>query len=268
VPANAEWLAANKAMWDERVPIHTKSRFYDVEGFLAGKETLRAFELAEVGPVDGKSLVHLQCHFGLDTLSWARHGARVSGLDFSQPAVEAARGLAAQIGVEADFVCSNVYAATEAFGGRQFDVVYTGLGALTWLPDITAWAKVAASLVKPGGFLYLAEFHPTSDIFADTELTAAYDYFHTEPKVWTEPGTYTDGDQATQNNLSYDWTHPIGEVVTALIGAGLRLEFLHEHGYTLFARWPFLEHAEGSDEYHLPAGTPTLPLMYSLRASK
>jgi 2-polyprenyl-3-methyl-5-hydroxy-6-metoxy-1,4-benzoquinol methylase len=268
MPRTEQWLAANRAMWDERVPIHTKSRFYDVDGFLAGKETLRSFELAEAGPVEGKTLVHLQCHFGLDTLSWARHGARVSGLDFSEPAIAAARKLAAQAGVEAAFVCSDVYAAPEAFAGRQFDLVYTGLGALTWLPDITAWAEAVASLVKPGGFLYLAEFHPVADIFADAELTAAYDYFHTEAKVWDEPGTYADGDQATKNNLSYEWTHPIGEVVTALIDVGLRLEFLHEHGYTLYARWPFLEHAEGTDEYRLPTGTPALPLMYSLKASK
>lgn len=267
MPDEHSWFEANRAHWDERVPIHVDSRFYDVDGFRAGKETLRPFELAEVGDVSGKELVHLQCHFGLDTLSWARHGAKVVGLDFSQPAVETARRLAAEVGTTAEFVVSNVYDAAEAFDGRRFDIVYTGLGALIWLPDIERWAKTVASLVKPGGFLYLAEFHPLADIFADTTLDVTSDYFHSEPQIWDEPGTYTEAGIETKQNLNYEWTHGIGVVVTAIINAGLRIEFLHEHDYTLWKRWPFLEEVS-YDEFRLPAGTPSLPLMYSLRARR
>lgn len=155
-----EWFEVNRANWDERVPIHVEGEFYDVAGFLAGEERLRPFELAEMGDVGGKDLLHLQCHFGIDTLGWAGHGARVTGLDFSAPAVEAATKLASQLSLDASFVRANVYDAAEALEGRTSDVVYTGLGALNWLPDIERWAGVAEALIRPGGFLYLAEFHP------------------------------------------------------------------------------------------------------------
>jgi 2-polyprenyl-3-methyl-5-hydroxy-6-metoxy-1,4-benzoquinol methylase len=261
-----EWLALNRALWDERVPIHVASDFYDVDAFLAGGSTLRAFELEEVGDVSGLTLLHTQCHFGLDTLSWARRGARVTGLDFSGPAVEAARKLAADAGLDAEFVSSDVYEAVAALGGRRFDVVYTGLGALNWLPDVERWASVMASLVAPGGRFYLAEFHPFTNVFAEDELRVKYPYFHAEPFEWDEPGTYADPAAVTHHNRSMEWNHGLGAVVSALIAAGLRLELLHEHDYTLFAPWPFLERfADGT--YRFPEGTPSLPLMYSLLAS-
>jgi SAM-dependent methyltransferase len=265
-----EWFEANRANWDERVPIHVGGAFYDVEGFLAGGDRLRPFEVSEVGDVAGKDLLHLQCHFGIDTLSWARRGARVTGLDFSAPAVEAARGLAERTGLsdEARFVEANVYDAVRALRGREFDVVYTGLGALNWLPDVGRWARVAAALVRPGGFLYLAEFHPFMWVFGDDDLTVEHDYFHgPEPQVWDEPGTYADPEAETTHNRTYEWNHPLGDVVSAVAAAGLRVELLHEHDYTLFPRWPFLERS-GFDTYRLPEGTPDLPMMYSLRASK
>ena len=263
-----EWREANRANWDERVPIHATGEFYDVAGFKAGQERLRPFEISEVGDVRGKDLLHLQCHFGIDSISWARRGARVAGLDFSAPAIREARRLAAEIGVEAEFVQSDVYDAPGALGGRDFDVVYTGLGAINWLPDIRRWAGVVAALVRPGGFLYLSEFHPFSFVFGDEDLSVAHDYFRSEePYVWDEPGTYADFDAETIHNRTYEWNHPLGEVVSAVIEAGLTLEFLHEHDYTLFPRWPFLEKT-GFDTYRLPEGTPKLPLMYSLRARK
>ncbi|MEV0425103.1 class I SAM-dependent methyltransferase [Micromonospora sp. NPDC050495] len=147
----ADWRTANRANWDERVPIHVAGPFYDLPGFVAGRSTLHDFEVAEVGAVTGKKLLHLQCHIGLDTLSWARRGAVVTGLDFSAPAVAAAEDLAAQIGVTtARFVTADVYDAVQALDGRTFDIVYTGFGALCWLPDIDRWARTAADLVAPG----------------------------------------------------------------------------------------------------------------------
>ena len=262
------WREANRASWDERVPIHVGGDFYGVEAFKAGEEHLRPFEIEEMGDVSGKDLLHLQCHFGKDTLGWARRGARVTGLDFSAPALEAARGLAAEMGLDAEFVQSDVYEANEALDSRTFDVVYTGIGALIWLPDIRRWAEVVAGLVRPGGFLYLSELHPFTDIFGDDDLAVEHDYFHRdEPDVWDEPGTYADFDAETTNNLTYEWSHTLADVVTALIEAGLALEFLHEHDYTLFPRWPFLEKS-GFDTYRLPEGKPRIPLMYSLRAEK
>jgi len=260
-----DWHEANRALWDERVPIHVGSDFYDVDGFLAGKSSLRAFETAELGDVEGLELLHPQCHFGLDTLSWARRGARVTGLDFSAPAIEAARDLARRAGLEAEFVQADLYDAVAALGGRSFDVVYTGLGALNWLPDLERWASVVAELLRPEGRLYLVEFHPFTDVFADGDLSVAHPYFHDDPFEWDEPGTYADPQALTVHNRSVEWTHGLGKVVSALAGAGLRADFLHEHDYTLFARWPFLE-AKEDGTYVLPPSVPSLPLMYSLLA--
>ena len=263
-----EWREANRASWDERVPIHTSGGFYDVASFEAGGERLLPFEVSEVGDVTGKDLLHLQCHFGMDTLSWARRGARVTGLDFSAPAVEAAEGLAVGIGIEAAFVQSDVYEAAEALGGRTFDVVYTGRGALNWLPDMGGWAGVVASLLRPGGLLYVAEFHPFTEVFGDEDLTVERDYFHSaEPDVWDEPGTYADPEAETENNVTYEWRHPLGEVVSAVASAGLSVELLREHDHTTFPRWPFLEES-APRTYRPPEGAPRLPLMYSLRARK
>ena len=264
------WAASNQAWWDERTPIHSASEFYDLAGFVADPEAthLRPFEIAEVGDVAGKTLVHTQCHFGMDTLSWARRGARVTGLDFSEPAVETARRVAAEIGVEADFVAGNVYDAVELVEGRTFDVVYTGLGALVWLPDVRRWARVMAELTAPGGLFYLAEFHPITEVFADGDLTVEQPYFHDQAQMWDEPGTYTNFDAATTDNVSYQWTHPVGEVVSALVEAGLTIELLHEFDYTLFPRWPFLEHDPAGRTYRMPEGRPSLPMMYSVRARK
>jgi SAM-dependent methyltransferase len=175
-----QWREANRAHWDERVPIHVSGEFYDVAGFKAGREPLRPFEISEVGDVGGKDLLHLQCHFGIDTLSWVRRGARAVGLDFSLPAIVQARKLAAELALEAEFVHSDVYNAPNALDGRVFDVLYTGLGAIYWLPDIPRWARVVSSLIRPGGFLYLSEFHPFSYVFGDKDLTVVDDYFHGE----------------------------------------------------------------------------------------
>jgi SAM-dependent methyltransferase len=263
-----DWVDCNRAAWDERVGIHLGSAFYDNESFRAGRSSLRPFELEEVGSVAGRSLVHLQCHFGQDTLSWARLGADVTGLDFSGDAVVAARQLASDIGLTAEFVEANVYDAVEALDGRTFDIVYTGLGALVWLPDVERWADVVAALLKPGGFLYLAEFHPVADVFDHDTLLAVHDYF-TKPEGsrFETSGTYTDWDAATEANVNYEWTHPVSSVVSALLGVGLRLELLHEHDHTLFERWPFLERRDDGT-YWLPEGMPRLPLLYSLRATK
>ncbi|WP_104821179.1 bifunctional 2-polyprenyl-6-hydroxyphenol methylase/3-demethylubiquinol 3-O-methyltransferase UbiG [Kitasatospora sp. MMS16-BH015] len=235
------------------MPFHLASEFYDLPGFIAGRDSLWDFEVAEVGEVTGKRLLHLQCHIGLDTLSWARRGARVTGLDFSEPAVVAAGELAERIGVtDARFVASDVYAAAEALDGETFDIVCTGFGALCWLPDLDRWARTVARLLAPGGFLYLAEYHPFADILGADGLTVEQDYFNRKPNVYDEPGTYTDLTGPTEATVTVEWQHGLGEVVTALVEAGLRPEFLHEH-----------DHAH----FRLPAGGP-VPRVYSIRAAK
>lgn len=232
---SAEYVAINRRKWDERVPLHLESAFYDVPGFLAGASSLRPFELHELGDVEGLTLIHPQCHFGQDTLSWARRGARVTGLDFSAPAIAAARELSERAGLEAAWIQADVYDAVEAVGGVRHDVVYTGLGAINWLPDIERWARVMAALLAPGGRLYLVEFHPFAAVFGDHDLTVTYPYFHSAPLDFEDSGTYTDLEAPTVHNRSIEWNHPIGSVVSALIGAGLRLELARPHGLSRLA---------------------------------
>ena len=262
-------IATNREMWDERVPLHVGSDFYDVDSFRAGTTSLKPFEIEEVGDVNGRTLLHLQCHFGLDTLSWARLGATVTGLDFSAQAVDAAIKLAAEIGLadRADFVCSDVYDGRAAVGDRTYDIVYTGHGALCWLPDIGRWADVVVASLKPGGFLYLAEFHPFTEVLGWEESVISYDYFHDPAGLYDEtPGSYVDLDAPTVHNASHEWRHPLGEIITALATRGLRIEFVRERPFTLFERFTNLERqADGT--FRFPVGHPQLPLSFSLKAT-
>jgi SAM-dependent methyltransferase len=261
-----DWRELNRANWDDRVPVHLGSEFYDVAGFRAGASSLRPFESAEAGDVTGKRLVHLQCHVGLDTLSWAKLGATVTGLDFSEPAIKAARSLAADLDVDASFVVADVYDAVAALDGRRFGVVYTGTGALVWLPDLTRWAQVVAALLEPGGLFYLVEGHPIAQVLDEAQGTSVVlDYFREQPWLEDHPYSYTDG-PALQHTRSVQFQHGLGQVVTALAAAGLRIEFLNEHDFDCYQRFQSLER-HGS-QYRLPSGHPRIPMMYSLRARR
>ena len=259
-------LAANRSAWDELAPIHAKSAFYDVEGFLGGTTALRPFELEEMGEVAGRSLVHLQCHIGLDTLSWARCGAEVVGLDFSRPAIEAARDIACRSGIDARFEVGDVYDAAQTLG-RRFDIVYTGVGALCWLDDLPRWAKVVRDLLEPGGRLYLVEIHPFTDVFAKDRLRVAHHYFdHGVPFRDETPGTYADPHAITHHNLTYEWTHTIDSVLSSLLDAGLHLQSFSEHDFTVFRQFDDLVFDPTDRTFRFPGDHPRLPLMYSLRA--
>ncbi|MFF5392122.1 class I SAM-dependent methyltransferase [Streptomyces sp. NPDC013012] len=263
-PTPEERYGADGEDWDERVPAHAAGPPHDLDAFRAGEDVLRGFEVAEVGDVTGRTLLHLQCRTGLETLSWARRGAaHVVGLDPSERAVETARSLAADLGLTQDraaFVAADVYDAAEAVPDGSYDVVYTGGGALRRLPDAERWAETAASLVAPGGFLYLAEFHPLADSLDDeTGSRVVRDYFVRDPWTDTAPGAHADS--------GADRAHPVGEVVTALARAGLRIDFLHEHDVSSVPRYGTLQrHEDGC--YRFPADRPRVPLMYSVRASR
>ena len=266
-----EYTESNRRHWDEITPVHAASDFYDVASFKAGKSKLKPIELEELGDVRGKTLLHLQCHFGLDTLSWAREGATVTGIDFSEKAIETARSLAAETGIETRFVQSDIYALPEKLEGR-FDIVFTSYGALNWLPDIARWAQVAAHFVRPGGTFYVVEFHPFAWVFDDepdvTDLRVRYPYFPLdEPMRFDDPGTYTDRTAHFENNTTYEWPHPVSEVLTALIDAGLRVEFLHEFPITSFQFVPFMEPVDDK-MFRLAKHDGCVPLLYSIRATK
>jgi SAM-dependent methyltransferase len=263
-------LATNRAHWDERVPIHLGSTFYDVEAFKAGRPIIEPFEVDELGPLDGLRLVHLQCHFGLETLDIARlhPTVQVVGVDFSAPAITAASQLAAEVRLaeRSEFVRADVYHAVDALGGRRFDVVYTGKGALNWLPDLDRWAAVVHDLLAPGGLLYISEFHPVAFVLADDRPVPGYDYFSTEATRFEDAGSYADPAAPTEHNATYEWVHPIGRVVSAVLRAGLVLELFHEWDFTLFDQFHYL--VRSPDGRRRWPGPGTLPLMYSLKARR
>jgi SAM-dependent methyltransferase len=271
MPEQPSWRVLNRAMWNEKTPHHLVSPLYDVAGFKAGRRRLRPHEIADLGDVTGKDLVHLQCHFGLDTLSWARLGARVTGLDFSEPAVRAATDIARDIGIDATFVTSDVYDAPETVGHRTFDIVYTGVGALCWLPDMDRWARMVHDLLRPGGQLYLFEFHPVKWMIEGgppNEIAIREGYF-TPAEGYHDAGgvTYADASIPAAATPTVQWNHPLGEVVTALAQAGLRIESLRELDRDVLRQWDMMVRTEDG-MYRMPADRPSLPLMYVLRARR
>ncbi|HEX7168815.1 MAG TPA: class I SAM-dependent methyltransferase [Acidimicrobiales bacterium] len=270
-------VAANRALWDARTPVHARSAYYDVDGFRAGASSLHDLEVCEVlaaasGSLEGKRLLHLQCHFGLDTLSWARHhGAIATGVDFSPVAIATASRLATECGLAdvARFVEADVRALDL---GEPFDVVFVSYGAICWLPDLTVWGQVVARHLSPGGFAYVAEIHPASMALQDepgtAELVIGYPYWTpAEPLRFEEEGTYADVD-APIKLPEYVWMHGVGDVVNALIEAGLTLEYLREHAFTVYPQFPFLEEEPGSGAriWRLPEEMPVFPLLLSLVA--
>ncbi|MCA1613613.1 MAG: class I SAM-dependent methyltransferase [Acidobacteria bacterium] len=263
-----EYLDNNRSLWDGWTRLHEGSSLYDLEGFKAGRQTLKPLEIEEVGDVTGKSLLHLQCHFGLDTLSWARRGARATGADFSGEAIRLARSLAAELNIPADFVCSNVYDLPAALDGR-FDIVYTSYGVLSWLPDLAAWGRVVAHFLKPGGFFYIAEFHPFLYMLGDDGRTFEYPYFHSpRPDKLLSTGSYAAPDAEGFRHDEYNWSHSLGDVINAVLGAGLRVEFVREFDYAWHAD-AFAEMEEFEPGKGRLRGWPVNPpLMFSLRARR
>lgn len=268
-------LGENRKLWDDWTAIHTTGAFYDVDRFRTDPSDVRieTWEREEVGEVAGKSLLHVQCHFGLDTLSWARMGAQVTGVDFSEPAIAFARELAAEVGLghASRFLVSNVYDLPMALPGETFDVVYTSRGVLCWLPDIDRWGEIVASFVKPGGIFYIHEAHPMLWAVDDAQRTSndlhlAYPYWGGDTLTFPVEGSYADPTADVDAEWEHGWNHSLGEIVTALANAGLRVEFLDEKPIVV---WPveWLVPVEGGLGFP-PEQKGTMPLMYSLRARK
>ncbi|HEY7655163.1 MAG TPA: class I SAM-dependent methyltransferase [Methylomirabilota bacterium] len=271
-----EHREANRALWNAWTPINLASKFYDVEAFAAGRGgDLDPIARAGPGDVRGKSLLHLQCHFGMDTIRWANHGAVVTGVDFSEEAIAAARALAARMGVAATFVHSDLYELPAKLEGR-FDVVFTSHGVLNWLPDLERWARVIAHFLAPGGIFYIVEAHPVLNMFNDRltepDLRLLYPYFHgPEPILEEHRGCYTAAD-APITSVEHVWLHKLSDIIGSLARAGLRIASFEEYP---FLSWPFFPWMErGADGWWrlpahpgVPLGRGSLPLMFSLKAT-
>ncbi len=263
----------NRRWWNEAVGVHVRSRGpegYDVDGFKRGRTALHPVELAEVGEVRGKKLLHLQCHFGLDTLSWALLGADVTGVDFSEAGIEQAQALARDLNIPARFILSNVYSVREVLED-DFDVVFSSYGAINWLPDLPGWARIIASYLRPGGFFYLIDAHPFARVFYDepdaTDLRPWLPYWRSGPMRWEADGTYADKEAHFEHRVTLEFGHTMGRILNALIDAGLRIEFLHEFPFCAWEMFPFM--TKGDDGYYrLREGPDRIPLMFSVRARR
>jgi SAM-dependent methyltransferase len=259
------YLRSNQDMWDGLASIHENSRFYDVAGFKKGKTSLTFVELEELGDVSGKSLLHLQCHFGLDTMSWARMGARVTGVDFSEKAIELAQTLARDLSIDANFIQSPIYDLPHVLN-EKFDIVYTSYGVLCWLSDLKKWGKVIGHFLKNNGIFYMVEFHPIRGMF-DDDGNMKEPYFHKEEPIKYEgSGSYADP-KADFKHVSYEWLHSLADIVNALVEAGLRIEFLHEFPFSTSGDLPFLVKAKDGLWYHKNKDI-KIPLMFSIKAAK
>ncbi len=257
-------FAANRHGWNLRTETHKTSEFYDVVGWKSGKNSLTPIEIREVGDVVGRSLLHLQCHFGQDTLSWARMGAtEVVGCDLADKAIEYARELAAEMNLPARFVCCNVYDLPQHLEG-QFDIVFTSYGTIGWLPDLERWAAVVRHFLKPGGVFYIADFHPVVWMFGDSMEQLQYPYFGGEVIETEQVGTYADRDSSIKYK-EFGWNHSLSEVVNCLIRQGLRIEFLNEYDYSPFDC--FEKTVRGADgNYRIQGLEGIIPMVYSIRA--
>ncbi|MGW5120430.1 class I SAM-dependent methyltransferase [Streptomyces noursei] len=275
-PGTAEMVRANEANWDARTPVHVASAFYGLDGTRSAEDWFAPFEWADLGDVAGRDVLHLQCHLGTETAAFADRGARAVGLDFSAEAVAQARRLAAATGREMEFVRSDVYRAVEALGDRRFDVVYTGKGAVCYLPDLAAWAGTVAELLRPGGTFYLVEFHPLLNALGATPpadpaappLLLRNDYLAGRGALRSDtPTTYTDGPPLQGATTSYEWRHGVGEVVTAVVGAGLTVQSVRETEVLPWPRFPSMV-PDTDGWWRLPDSEPIIPMLYALKAVK
>lgn len=268
-----ELMEVNRVKWQEMTDLNLKGDLYNFEKSLSADDRgLDSFIWDELGSVDGLDVLHLQCHFGLDSIALARAGARVTGLDFSSRAIETAREFAEKTGTDVRFVEGNLYDAPDLIDGK-FDLIYVSWGTICWLPDIEGWAGVIGHFLKPGGQLYFCDQHPYvlsfDDEMEEKKLLVRYPYFHgPEGLVFDDDRAYGNSTAKMENTITHEWTHGIGSVVTALAKNDVVLEWLHEHPFISWPAFPWLEKHDDDGMWHLPEEVPSCPLSYSFKARK
>lgn len=260
-----DYLKANQAWWNKATSVHANSKLYGVEEFKKGKSNLNTIELEELKDVKGKTLLHLQCHFGMGTISWVREGAIATGVDLSDESIKLAKKLSEEVGVPVDFICSDLYNLPEVLN-KKFDIVFTSYGVLAWLPDIKKWAKVVSHFLKEGGTFYIAEIHPLTNIFSkDFKITDSY--FKKDPYIEGSGPDYAD-EHINIESKTFEWTHPLGNIVSALTGEGLKIEFLHEFPFTVYDQFPGLLKEDGKGYWKFKDQNIEVPLLFSIKACK
>ena len=260
-----DYLKVNKKSWNNKVESHIKSTFYNVEEFLNGASSLNNIELNLLGDVQGKSILHLQCHFGQDSISLERMGAKVTGVDLSDKAIENARDLAKKAQVKTAFICCDVYDLPNHLN-KQFDVVFTTYGTIGWLPDLNKWAQVVSTFLKPNGQFVFVEFHPVVWMFDNNFEYIKYNYFNTETIIETETGSYADKDSRTKHK-SITWNHSISDVINGLIKNGLTIQSFDEFDYSPYDCFNKTVKVE-SKKFRIEHLDNKIPMVYAIKAIK
>ena len=260
-----DYKKINKESWNSRVAVHLESDFYDVPSFIAGKSSLKKPELELLGDVSEKSILHLQCHFGQDSISLARMGAKVTGVDLSDTAIKQAQELNSKCGTDVTFIASDVYSLPEVLKGT-FDIVFTSYGTIGWLPDLDKWAGVINHFLKDGGSFVFAEFHPAIWMFDDDHDKVFYNYFTSDPIVESYSGTYAQKDSELEVN-SVSWNHGLAEVMTSLLDQGLRISQFKEYDFSPWECFRGMQE-DRPDEYRIKKFGNKMPLMYTILAEK
>jgi ubiquinone/menaquinone biosynthesis C-methylase UbiE len=261
-----KYIETNRSLWDGWTELNKNSDFYDLEGFKAGKNKLKSIEMEELTDVSGKTMLHLMCHFGMDTMSWARMGAKVTGIDFSPEAISLAKSLSEELNIPARFIETELYDLPKVLD-EKFDIVFTSYGVKAWIRDIERWAGIIARYLKPGGVFYMVEFHPFLEMIADDGEKLEYPYFYTpEPIKYVAEGNYADPGHEFKHE-AYEWIHSLGDIVSALISEGLRIDFLHEFPYSPYNCCPFF--TEYSPGRYVAKKYPNMvPLVFSIHATR
>lgn len=259
------YLEINKNSWNAKVEPHLKSDFYFVDEFLKGRSSLNSIELGLLGDITGKSILHLQCHFGQDSISLSRLGAKVTGIDLSDKAIDAAKDLAQQCHTDTEFICSDVYDLPNVLD-QKFDMVFTSYGTIGWLPDLEKWAKVISHFLKPGGQFIMAEFHPVVWMFDDDFKGVAYNYFNEKPIVETYEGTYADFSADIVQEYVM-WNHSLAEVLQNLLNGGLALKEFQELDWSPYPCFKHVEEFE-KGKWRISQFGNKIPLVYALTAQK
>ncbi|UKJ07871.1 class I SAM-dependent methyltransferase [Solitalea lacus] len=263
--SDSNYIATNRKLWNDKVDYHLKSAFYDVEGFLQGKSSLNTIELELLGDVRGKSMLHLQCHFGQDSLSFARMGASVTGVDLSDKAILAAQSLTNRLDLNSEFICCDVYDLPSHLY-KQFDIVFTSYGTIIWLPDLDKWAALISKYLKPGGRFVFVDFHPTLWMFDDNFERINYSYFNADPIIEITQGSYADK-EAEITNQSISWNHSLSEIFTALLTHGLQIKTFKEFDYSPYNCFSNMEEFEAG-KFRIKSIGNKLPMVYAIEATK
>jgi len=255
----------NKKWWNSVTSIHSKSSLYNLAQFRKGKTSLQKTELSELKNVKGKKLLHLMCHFGMDTLSWAREGAVVTGVDLSDESISLAKKLSKELKIPATFICTDVYNLPKVLH-TKYDIIFMSYGVLLWLSNLPKWAKLIHTFLKKGGVFYIVELHPFTEILS-VDFKLYYDYFNKGPYKDDSAGTYTNLNEKIQGT-TYQWSYTVSDIINALLGAGLKIEYMHEFPYTMYDQFPGHLRKNAKGEYVLKDKNMKIPLLFSLKATK